>query len=319
MRHARAYGIGLASLATLVAAGAVAFAQSTTEALPEEPPVEAAPLGDSTTAVADLAQTGWGDPDRGASLAGTCAACHGLDGKSTVRDVYPSIAGHGERYIAEQLARFKSGERQNAIMQPFAAMLSAQDMRDLGAHFAAQSSDAGIADDSVVESGPYQGMKFYEIGQKLYRSGDVERSIPACMACHSPTGAGNPGPAYPHVGGQVSWYTARRLQEYRDGETGQDDNPQVAIMAAITARLTDQEIQALASYMEGLHPRPDAAMRAAMAAAEAAPAAAPAAPADAGDADQATDEGEPLDATGADTEPAQPQAPDEAEETPVLQ
>src|SRR5690606_2352116 len=122
--------------------------------------------------------------------------------------LYPRLAGQSERYIARQLALFKGGQRNNPVMQPFAQPLSAQDMLDLGAHFAQQDSGAGIADDSVVEAGPYKGMKFYEVGQQLFRSGNAERGIPACMACHGPSGSGNPGPAYPHVGGQQSWYTS---------------------------------------------------------------------------------------------------------------
>src|SRR3546814_10048928 len=66
-------------------------------------------------------------------------------------------------------------------------------------------------------------MKFYQVGQKLFRSGDAERGIPACMACHGPSGAGNPGPPYPHVGGQQADYVVRRLQEYRAGTTSESD------------------------------------------------------------------------------------------------
>ena len=261
MRHARAYA--LAGLAALTAA-AVAFAQSTTVPLEEEAQVEAAPL-EQASVEEILGATTWGDPDNGATLAGTCAACHGLDGKSTIRDIYPAIGGQSERYIAHQLALFKNGERPNAIMQPFAAMLEGQDMRDLGAYYATQEADSGLADDSVVEAGAYEGMKFFEIGQKLFRSGDADRGIPACMACHGPAGAGNPGPAYPQIAGQPSWYAARRLQEFRDGNTLETDSRLFDIMAQVTERLTDEEIQALASYMEGLHRRPDAALRAAMA------------------------------------------------------
>lgn len=273
MRHARAYA--LAGFATLVV-GAVAFAQTTVEPLPDNAPVETTPL--DANAVASLAQARPGDAQKGATLAGTCAACHGLDGKGVIPDIYPNIGGQSERYIAHQLALFKSGERQNAIMQPFAAMLSAQDMRDLGAHFATQPQVAGIADDTVVAEGPYQGMKFYEIGQQLFRSGDAARGVPACMACHGPAGHGNPGPAYPAVAGQQSWYTARRLQEYRTGTTAEQDPRLFDVMAAVAKPLTDEEILALASYMQGLHARPDAATLAAIeaAAATAAPAAAPA-------------------------------------------
>ncbi|TYT26215.1 c-type cytochrome [Luteimonas viscosa] len=285
MRHARAYGFaGLVALA----AGAVAFAQSVVEPLPENPPVEVAPL--DASALAALAKTRAGDAERGATLAGTCAACHGLDGNPPEGLPYPRIAGQSERYVSQQLALFKSGERNTglaAAMIPFATPLSAQDMRDLGAFFATKAAGAGIADDAAVAEGPYQGMKFYEIGERLYRSGDGARGIPACMACHGPAGAGNPGPAYPAVAGQEAAYVDRRLQEYRAGTTSQQDRHLFDIMAAIAAPLTDQEIQALASYLQGLHERPDAATLAAIEAAgpvaPAAPAPAPAeAPADEG-------------------------------------
>jgi len=261
MRHARAYAV--TALAALVA-GAVAYAQTTVVPLEEAAPVETVPL-ESVNALADLAKAKPGNAQNGATLAGTCAACHGLDGKSTIPEIYPNLGGQSERYIAHQLALFKSGERANAIMQPYASMLSAQDMRDVGAHYAGQARVAGIADDTLVEEGPYEGMKFYEVGQKLFRSGDAARGIPACMACHGPSGAGNPGPAYPAVGGQQSWYTARRLQEYRAGTTNERDAGMFRIMAAISKPLTDEEIGALSSYMQGLHARPDAATLAAMA------------------------------------------------------
>ena len=306
MRHARAFAI--AGLAVLTAA-AVAYAQSTTVPLEEEAPVESAPLV-TQSASEILADTTWGDPENGATLAATCAACHGMDGKSTVRDMYPSMGGQSERYMAHQLALFKAGERRSPIMEPFAQMLSGQEMRDVGAYYATQETDTGLADDTVVEGGDYAGMKFYEIGQQLYHGGDPQRGIPACMACHGPTGAGNPGPAYPQLSGQPSWYAAQRLTEYRSGETLREDPALFNIMAEVAADLTDEEIQALASYMEGLHARPDAATRAAMAQVAAAEPAAPApAPAE-GDAD-ATDA---TDAQGADADAgAEPAAEGDAE------
>ncbi len=275
MRHARA--IGFAGFVALVA-GAVAFAQSSVEPLPENPPVEVAPL--DTNALAALAETQAGDAERGSSLAAPCAACHGMDGNPPDGLPYPRIAGQSERYIAEQLALFKSHERNTgmaAAMIPFATPLSPQDMRDLGAFFATRTAGAGLADDSLVQGGAYDGLKFYEIGEQLYRTGDADRGIPACMACHGPAGAGNPGPPYPAVAGQEAAYVDRRLQEYREGVTGQQDRRMFEIMATIAEPLTDQEIQALASYLQGLHERPDAATLAAMEAAAAAPAPAPAA------------------------------------------
>jgi len=143
-------------------------------------------------------------------------------------------------------------------------------------------------------------MKFYEIGEQLFRRGDFERGIPACMACHGPSGAGNPGPAYPQVGGQQAWYTARRLEEYRAGTTNERDTTMFEIMAEVANGLTDQEISALASYMQGLHRRPDAATLAMIAEMPApAPAEAPAAPAETEAGTEATG-GETAEPAGAD-------------------
>jgi cytochrome c553 len=275
MRHARAYGIaGLAAFAV----AAAAFAQTTVTPLPENAPVQSAPLDASATAELDKAK--WGDPKAGATKAAACAACHGADGNPTDPQ-YPRIAGQSERYVSRQLALFKSGERNTgmaAVMVPFASSLSAQDMRDIGAYFATQKAGAGIADDTVIKDGPNKDRKFYEVGQQLFRSGDKSRGIPACMACHGPAGAGNPGPAYPHVGGQQSAYVERRLQEYRAGTTTERDAHLFNIMATVAKSLTDEEIKSLGSYLQGLHERPDAETQAAMA--EAAPSApAPAAPA----------------------------------------
>jgi len=237
--------------------------------------VQAAPL--DASALADLAKAHWGDAKAGAVKAGACAACHGLDGNPTDPQ-YPRLAGMPERYVAQQLALFKAGQRNTgmaAVMMPMAAPLSAQDMRDLGAYFSQQKAAAGIADDSKIAAGPYAGMKYFEVGQKLFRGGDSARGLPACMACHGPTGAGNPGPAYPHVAGQQSAYAVRRLQEYRAGTTSEADRHSFDIMATVAKTLTDEEIQSLGSYLQGLHPRADEAA-AAVATQPPAPAAAPA-------------------------------------------
>src|SRR5690606_37466975 len=245
MSHARVLGIvGL----TALAAAAVAYAQTTVTPIPETRPVESAPLTEVATAAE---ATHWGDAQKGATLAGTCAACHGLDGNAT-DPMYPNLAGQSERYIAQQLALFRSGERNTgmaAVMKPFADMLTPQDARDVGAYYATQTAGAGVADDTLVATGPYAGMKFLQIGQQLYRSGDAARGIPACMACHGPDGTGNPGPSYPHVAGQHASYSQRRLEEYRAGTTTQSNPKLFNIMAAVTAELTDEEIGALSSYL----------------------------------------------------------------------
>ncbi|HET7843599.1 MAG TPA: c-type cytochrome [Xanthomonadales bacterium] len=212
-------------------------------------PSDALPVGTATNetqppAAADagaLAVAKPGDPAAGEAKAAACGACHGLDGNSADPQ-YPKLAGQNERYIARQLKLFKSGQRQNPIMQPFAAALSPQDMRDLGAFFATKSVMAGTGDEA-----------FKEHGQALFRGGNGPAALPACMACHGPTGRGNPGAAYPAIGGQHADYTKGKLMAFRDGlvlGTGDDAN---SIMATVAANLSDEDIDALASYVEGLH------------------------------------------------------------------
>lgn len=269
MRHVRV--LGIAAIAILALA-AVAFAQTvptestpdaaqdtsavaTVTPLPETAPVQTTSIDSSV--LAELAEADWGDAEAGAAKAATCAACHGVDG-NPADPQYPRIAGQSERYVARQLALYKSGERNTgmaAIMRPFAMGLSAQDMRDIGAYYAGQTAGAGIADDSTIASGSNADLRFYEVGERLYRGGDVERGIPACMACHGPAGLGNPGPPYPPVGGQNADYSARMLEAFRDGLVLGEGDYANAVMSQVAEDLTDEEIQSLASYMQGLHPR----------------------------------------------------------------
>ncbi|GAB6197035.1 c-type cytochrome [Lysobacter xanthus] len=248
MRHARAYGLaGLAALAV----AAVAVAQTTVTPVPDKAPVQVAPLAGAEE------HATWGDPKKGQSKAGACAACHGLDGNPAV-PAYPRLAGMPERYVAQQLALFKSHERTSgmaAVMYPIAEPLTAQDMRDLGAWFQTQKPGAGIADDTAIAAGPNAGKKYFEVGQQLFRGGDKARGIPACMGCHGAAGQGNPGPAYPMLSGQQADYAKRRLEEYRTGTGAPATYKNFHIMASIASKLTDEEIGSLASYIQGLHDR----------------------------------------------------------------
>lgn len=271
MKFTRILGVA----AALAAASVIAQEAATVTPAPE---TEAAPVA---TLEADNTPATFGDAAAGATKAAACAACHGLDGNSADPQ-YPKLAGQHENYIARQLSLYKSGGRQNAIMLGFASTLSAQDMRDIGAYFASQKVVPGIADDSLVASGPNQGRKFYQVGERLFRAGKPEQGIPACQACHGPTGAGIPGP-YPSIGGQHSAYTATQLTAFRGGAVWGADKQANAVMSGVAANLSDEEIQGLATYIEGLHNLADAPTAEALAEAAAAPAPAPveAAPADA--------------------------------------
>ena len=181
-----------------------------------------------------------GDAAAGEGKSAVCGACHGADGNSALA-MYPKLAGQNESYIVRQLTQFKDGKRVNAIMQPFASTLSAQDMHDVGAYFASKRASAGEADEAYVQR-----------AEQLYRAGDSKIGVPACMSCHGPTGRGMACAAYAQLAGQWSEYIALKLTEWRDGTTWGDDE-HAAVMPAIAKRLSDKDIAALASYVQGLH------------------------------------------------------------------
>ena len=167
-----------------------------------------------------------------------CAACHGADGNSPV-PANPNLAGQQAEYLAKQLRDFKNNkERKNAIMMGMVAPLSADDMRDVAAYYSAQKPKPGVA----------QNKNLVDAGQKLYRGGNSAIGVPACAACHGPNGSGLP-PQYPRVAGQFAEYTSLQLKAFRAGERANDTNQ---MMRMIAARMTDQEIAAVAEYASGL-------------------------------------------------------------------
>jgi cytochrome c553 len=194
-----------------------------------------------------------GDPVAGEAKAATCGACHGLDGNSADPQ-YPKLAGQHEAYIARQLELFKNGGRQNPIMLGFAAPLSPQDMRDIGAFYATKVATPGLANDAPVAAGGDE--TWVARGERLYRGGHKDSGTPACMACHGPSGRGNPAASYPALAGQHANYTKAQLTAFRDGQVHGKDAQANAVMANVAAYLSDEDIEALATYIEGLHARP---------------------------------------------------------------
>jgi cytochrome c553 len=184
-----------------------------------------------------------GDAAAGAAKSATCGACHGATGNS-VNPEWPNLAGQHHEYIVEQLALLKSGARIAPAMNPMAAGLSPQDMADLAAHFEKQTP-AGL------EADP----KLWEAGQKLYRGGDATRGIPACLACHGPNGRGN-GPArWPQVRSQQPAYVTAQLKAYaaRTRYGASAAAPAAAdMMSDVATRLSENDIKALTSYLQGL-------------------------------------------------------------------
>jgi cytochrome c553 len=186
---------------------------------------------------ASAAAPGAGTADEGQSKSTACIACHGPNGNS-VNPEWPNLAGQHEQYVVKQLQAFKNGARKNPLMTPMAMGLSDDDMEDLGAYFATQKP-AGLEADAAK----------LPLGQRVYRSGDLKSGVPACAACHGPTGAGNPPADYPSLRGQYATYVAAQLRAYRANTRQTDANK---MMRDVASTMTDEQIDAVASYVQGL-------------------------------------------------------------------
>jgi cytochrome c553 len=179
-----------------------------------------------------------GDGAAGKVKSATCAACHGPEGNST-NPVWPNLAGQHPGYLVKQLQEFRTGRRVDPAMSPMAAPLSDEDIADIAAFYASQKVRLSAADPSQVR-----------LGERLYRGGNAESGVAACMACHGPGGAGNPPARFPALSGQHPAYVVKSLQDYRSGARQNDPN---GMMRNIAERLTDHEIRAVAEYVSGLH------------------------------------------------------------------
>jgi cytochrome c553 len=200
-------------------------------------PFALAPLFVLCSLVASAVALADGSAEKGESKSTACIACHGPGGNS-VNPEWPNLAGQSQTYIHKQLQAFKGGARKNPLMTPMAMGLSEEDMADLGAYFAGQKPTGLEADPGKLA-----------VGQRVYRSGDPKNGVPACAACHGPGGDGNAPAAYPALRGQYATYVAAQLRNFRAG-TRQTDPSQM--MRTVASTMTDEQIDAVASYVQGL-------------------------------------------------------------------
>lgn len=180
-----------------------------------------------------------GDPHAGEVKSTACAACHGAKGVSSNPE-WPNLAGQNPVYFIKQLNDFKSNhDRVSPVMAPLVSGLSNQDMDDLAAYYASLPLPEG--------STPKQ---YLSRGELLYRGGDFDKHITACIACHGPKGTGNAQAGFPVVSGQQVGYIVLQLQQFKEKKRRNDLN---SIMQDISARMSSEDINSVAHYMAGLH------------------------------------------------------------------
>lgn len=188
-----------------------------------------------------------GDAAAGKALTEACAACHGADGNS-VMGTFPKLGGQSEKYLLKQMQDIKNGERSVPEMTGQLDALSDADLANIAAYYAGNT---------MTLSGSKDDKELLALGAKIYRAGNKEVGVPACIGCHSPTGVGNAPAGFPQVGGQHADYIAKQLRDFRTGaeytDKGRHNDGDIKIMRAGVARMSDKEIDAVANYIAGLH------------------------------------------------------------------
>ena len=188
-----------------------------------------------------------GDAEAGQAKAATCVACHGVDGNSAV-PTFPKLSGLGHKYLLKQMQDIRDGRRPVALMAGHVDNMTDQDLSDIAAFYDAQPRTGGTADPDKVS-----------LGRKVYLGGIAERQVPACSGCHSPTGNGNGPAGYTALAGQHADYVAAQLKMFRKGyedPAGRTNGGEAKIMRTTAFRMSDMEIEAVASYIAGLQPTP---------------------------------------------------------------
>ena len=185
-----------------------------------------------------------GDANAGKGKAALCISCHGLDGNGSPSNAeWPALAGQHASYTADQIRAFQEGTtRSNLIMQPMIAGLTEQDIEDVAAYYESLPRRIRFADENARDE--------IAFGERLYRGGNIERGIPACMGCHGPAGTGNGPAGFPALANQTAEYTAIQLNLFKSGERSNDKN---MMMQDVAAKLSSEDIQALSKYLAGLH------------------------------------------------------------------
>jgi cytochrome c553 len=169
----------------------------------------------------------------GAEVAQACVACHGERGISPDPQ-NPHLAGQSAIAIYKQLHDYQSGSRTHDVMTGIAQGLDEQQILDVAAHYGASPrleldpTTAEVVDEEII---------------RLVERGDPARGLPACNSCHGAT-AGGPLET-PTLSHQNRQYLARQLRAYRAGERRNDIYTR---MRSVASRLTDQEIEKLATF-----------------------------------------------------------------------
>lgn len=168
-----------------------------------------------------------------------CSSCHGVDGAAKDIPSIPVLAGQYPRYLQQQLQNFAQGDsgvRPSPLMEPMASALSEAEKSAISQYY-------GGLPKQWLDTPQRSDL---QKGRRIYLGGVFDKKIAACSSCHSPTGFGNEPAQYPSLSGQHAEYLITQLQNYRS------KNRIHPIMNTLAAQLNDEEIEAVAYYLQGL-------------------------------------------------------------------
>lgn len=184
----------------------------------------------------------------GKEKSASCSSCHGDDGNSMVA-TFPKLAQQHSSYLTQQLQAFKDGTRNDPMMSPMAKSLSDDDIADISAYYAAQKVSENAlpalppADEDEKPAGKKDDIQeLIAQGSNLYRNGNLQSEVSACIACHGPFGEGNKPASFPALKSQHADYLIKTLSDFKSGS--RSNNPE-NIMHMIAKKMTDEEIKAV--------------------------------------------------------------------------
>ncbi len=176
---------------------------------------------------------------KGSSGTPACMTCHGANGEGQAAGGFPRLAGLSEAYLLKQLQAFSSGKRKNAIMEPIASSLDAEQMRDAADYYASLPAWKQTVAPDITSAQ-------YALGLKIATEGDWSKEIPACFTCHGALGKGVP-PHFPALAGQPRSYTQAQMNAWKARTRTNDP---IGLMQMIGGKLTDPEIAAVSLFLE---------------------------------------------------------------------
>ena len=167
-----------------------------------------------------------------------CQFCHG-EGGDSLGPEFPKLAGQQPRYLRKQLHDFMSGNRQNEMMASFLPFLRVEDFPALGVYLSRQKATPW----------PLHDPRLAEAGKRIFEDGNTETGVPACAGCHQPDALGKE--EFPRLASQSEEYILRELAHFKQGKRTNDRG---RLMQVVAARMSEDEMKAVAEYLSILQP-----------------------------------------------------------------